>query len=212
MKGLLTEIMDGTKGREVLIIRHGQTILNKENKARGWSDVPLDDVGVKQAVDLGKELQRDSIKLDGIVTSDLLRAAQTSLQISQVMGVPIIGTTKSLRPWNVGDLTGGDAKKAQKVMENYAKHRPNTQVGGSSGESFNVFKHRFLVGMIAILNSNRGLTLGFTSHSRGESILHGWISAGCPETLDIDLKVFVAPAGQPATAQKLIINSPLVLS
>lgn len=210
MKGLvqLGEIED--EGRPVLIIRHGNTHLNSGNKIRAWADVPLDDLGIEQAHDLGEAMLGEGVELDGIFSSDLQRSIQTSFIVSKVTGIPILGVTKDLRPLDVGNLTGTDGEKAHKIIAHHAEHDPDAKIG-ETGESFNVFRHRFIGGFISRLNSHRGLKLGFTSHSRGERILFGWVAAGCPDDLSIDLPTFLEPGEPPATAQLLFINSNLVL-
>lgn len=208
-KGLISLDNEDYPGREVYVIRHGQTKLNAENKIRGWSDVPLDDVGQQQAIELGEALLDEHIELDGIFSSDLLRALQTTLAVSRVTGIPLLGSTKNLRPMDVGDLTGTDGKKAHDIIGEHARNAPDVKVGG--GESFDVFRTRFLTGIIGILNTHRGLRLGLTSHSRGERILHAWIAAGCPDDLSVDLDEFLRKGEEPATAQQLFINSNLVL-
>jgi hypothetical protein len=125
-------------------------------------------------------------------------------------GIPILATTKALRPWDAGKLSGKDGKMVHKIMMELAHKKPDEALG-ETGESFNIFKHRILAGIIGFLNSNRGLRLVFVSHSRGERIMHAWCANDCDENLDIDLEVFGRPGEGTATAQELIINSPLVL-
>lgn len=211
MKGLITQLplKEQSKGRLIYIFRHGQTLLNKEDKIRGWLDIPLDEIGIEEAQDLGFAIKEAGIELDGIYTSDLIRAEQTSLEISKITGIPILGETKILRPWDVGTLSGTDGKKAHEIMSEAARHGPDKEIGG--GESFNIFRHRFLVGVIGILNRHRGLKLALTSHSRGERIMHAWIAAGCPDDLSVDLDEFLARGEDTATAQELIIDCPLIL-
>lgn len=210
MEGLVSMEKDEPVGREVLILRHGQTLANKDDVIRGWWDIPLDDVGIEQAHDLGEALLAENVELDGLYSSDLQRSVHTSLIVSKITGIPLLGITKDLRPWDVGDLTGTDGKKAHKIMTDYARHKPDEAL--ANGESFTSFKTRFLGGLIARLNSNRGLKIGFTSHSRGERILHGWVAAGCPDDLEVDLDVFLAEGEGTATAQQLFITSNLVLT
>ena len=208
-KGLISLDNEDYPGREVYIIRHGQTKLNAADKIRGWSDVPLDEVGIEQAHDLGEAMLAEGIELDGIFTSDLQRSIQTSSIVSKITGIPLLGLTKDLRPLDVGDLTGTDGAKAHAIISEYARNDPDGKIGG--GESFNVFRHRFIGGLIARLNSHRGLKLAFCSHSRGERILHAWVAAGCPDDMSVDMEVFLAKGEEPATTQQLFISSNLVL-
>lgn len=210
MKGLITELDEKKQpeGRSIWILRHGQTALNAENKIRAWIDVPLDDVGIDQAIELGESMK--GVELDGIYSSDLMRSVQTSLLVSEYSGIPLLGTTKSLRPLDVGTFSGTDGEKAHKIIAEHAKHNPDGQIGG--GESFNVFKYRVLGGIIGMLNSNRGLKLGFVAHSRTERLLHAWCAADCPSDLSIDMDVFLEMGEGTATANELLINCPQVLT
>lgn len=211
MKALIHPTKEKINGRKVVIIRHGTTLANEQDVIRGWWDLPLVDKGLEEAQELGEIMKKSGIELDGIFTSDLLRSVQTTLEISRATGIPLLGTTKVLRPWDVGKLTGTDGKAAHKVMSTMAKKSPDEAVG-ETGESFNIFRHRFLGGLIGLLNSHRGLKLGFTSHSRGERILHAWVAEGCPDDLSIDLDTFLAEGEPPASAQELVIDCSLVLS
>lgn len=197
-----------TNGRSVWILRHGQTALNAQNKIRGWLDVPLDETGVEQAIALGESMK--GIELDGIFTSDLMRSVQTSLLVSQYSGIPILGTTKTLRPLDVGTLSGTDGEKVHKVISENARKDPQGEIGG--GESVDIFRYRILGGIVGMLNSNRGLKIGFVSHSRGERALHAWVAAGCPEDLSWDVDVFLEKGEETASASELFITCPLVLS
>jgi broad specificity phosphatase PhoE len=211
MQGILTQLppKEQPNGRVAWIIRHGQTKLNAEDKIRSWLDIPLDEVGEEQAHELGETLRDDGVELDGLICSDLLRTEQTGIIVSRETGIPILGTTKILRPWNVGTFSGQDGKMVHKMMMECVHNDPDKEIGG--GESFNQFKFRILTGIIGILNAHRGLKLGLVSHSRGERILHAWCAAGCPEDLEIDIDVFGAKGEGTATASELIINCPLVL-
>lgn len=211
MQGLVKQQKEQERGRTVWVIRHGQTKLNAEDKIRSWIDVPLDDEGIEQAHELGVSLRKKGIEMDGMFSSDLLRSVQTALIVSEETGIPLLGTTKCLRPWDAGKLSGKDGPTVHKVMMELAENRPD-ELLGENGESFNIFKHRLLAGAIGILNNNRGLRLGLVSHSRGERILHAWEAAGCPDDMEVDLEEFGRKGEGTATSQELIINSSLVLS
>lgn len=210
MKGLIKTLSEKEQpeGRSVWILRHGQTKLNAENKIRAWIDCSLDDVGIEQAIELGEAMKK--VELDGIFTSDLMRSVQTSLLVSEHSGIPILGTTKSLRPLDVGTLSGTDGAKAHEIIARHVRNAPDEEIGG--GESIDIFRYRILSGIIGMLNSNRGLKLGFVSHSRGERALHAWVAAGCPEDLSWNEDVFLEEGGGTATANELLITCALVLT
>ncbi len=65
----------------IYLVRHGQTAWNKEEIFRGRTDVPLDEIGLKQA-ELAGEFFKD-MKIEGIYSSPLSRALQTAERITQ---------------------------------------------------------------------------------------------------------------------------------
>lgn len=62
----------------LVLVRHGESRWNLENRFAGWVDVPLSEKGIKEAIDCAKDLQ--SFDFDVAFTSKLTRA-QTTLFI-----------------------------------------------------------------------------------------------------------------------------------
>ncbi|MBQ9061557.1 MAG: histidine phosphatase family protein [Eubacterium sp.] len=60
------------------LIRHGQTVKNKENVLQGRSNSPLNEVGRQQAEAAGEMLKAAGISFDKVYTSPLIRAVQTA--------------------------------------------------------------------------------------------------------------------------------------
>lgn len=60
----------------LVLIRHGQSIWNAENKFTGWTDVGLSEKGIKEAQDAGKKLE--DVAFDVVHTSALIRAQKTA--------------------------------------------------------------------------------------------------------------------------------------
>lgn len=60
----------------ISFIRHGRTSWNADRRLLGWTDIGLDGVGERQAVDLGRRL--DITSYDRVITSDLSRATATA--------------------------------------------------------------------------------------------------------------------------------------
>ncbi|MDE7207640.1 MAG: histidine phosphatase family protein [Lachnospiraceae bacterium] len=86
------------------IVRHGETLLNRLNRAQGWSDSPLTDNGKKAAIELGNAFQ--DIKLSAAYTSDTVRAAETARLILSNSGNDNVKvqTDKRLREWCLGSM------------------------------------------------------------------------------------------------------------
>lgn len=84
------------------IVRHGQTLLNSLDRAQGWADSPLTEVGKQMAADIGHKLT--GIDFDAVYTSDMLRAVQTAeliLEAGEKNCVPIKKDVR-LREWCLG--------------------------------------------------------------------------------------------------------------
>ena len=64
------------------IVRHGRTSYNNREITQGQLDVPLDEVGIKQARDAGNALKGE--QFDCVYTSDLSRTIQTATEIIQL--------------------------------------------------------------------------------------------------------------------------------
>ena len=189
--------------RKCVIIRHGQTRLNVSDKIRGWSDIGLDETGFEQAEKLGRKLKNSGI--DMLIASDLTRTLQTAACISKESGIPLLATTLALRPWNVGDYTAKPGKEVHPIMMDFAENKPDENI--PNGESFNSFKYRVIMGVIAFLNEYEGKTIGFVAHHRNDRILRGWYEAGCPDDLEIDFEHFSQFGIEPGTYDILEIES-----
>lgn len=63
---------------KLVLVRHGESLWNKENKFTGWTDVELSDKGIKEAIDAGKKLKEDNYNFDIVYTSVLKRSIDTA--------------------------------------------------------------------------------------------------------------------------------------
>lgn len=61
----------------LILIRHGESVWNKENKFTGWTDVGLSSKGIDEAIEAGKFLKEHNIVYDKAYTSVLKRAIDT---------------------------------------------------------------------------------------------------------------------------------------
>lgn len=63
---------------QIYLTRHGQTLLNRTNRAQGWSDALLTEKGHNDAVALGRGLNQQALRFDAAYSSDLTRAITTA--------------------------------------------------------------------------------------------------------------------------------------
>lgn len=71
------------------LIRHGETEWNVTGRWQGHTDVPLNDVGKRQAELLANRIRAEELHFDAIYSSDLSRAYQTAWAIGAAVGVPV---------------------------------------------------------------------------------------------------------------------------
>ena len=79
--------------KKLIMLRHGESVWNKENRFTGWTDVVLSPKGEEEARNAGKILKKNNIKIDIAYTSVLKRANQTlflTLENNDNLGIPVI--------------------------------------------------------------------------------------------------------------------------
>ncbi len=82
---------------KLVLVRHGQSVWNLENKFTGWTDVALSEQGVKEAIEAGKALKEKGYHFDLAFTSVLKRAEDTLDYILKEMGEENIEIKRSWR-------------------------------------------------------------------------------------------------------------------
>jgi 2,3-bisphosphoglycerate-dependent phosphoglycerate mutase len=96
---------------KLVLVRHGQSQWNLENRFTGWVDVPLSPKGEGEAKSAGQKLQ--GMKFDKAYTSDLKRAQNTLRLILEQIGQTNIPTEKdkALNERHYGALQGLNKKE-----------------------------------------------------------------------------------------------------
>lgn len=82
---------------KLVLVRHGQSQWNLENKFTGWTDVALSEQGVREAKEAGRVLKEKDFEFDVAYTSFLKRANDTLDYILEEMGETNIPIKKSWR-------------------------------------------------------------------------------------------------------------------
>ncbi|MFP5253599.1 MAG: histidine phosphatase family protein [Actinomycetes bacterium] len=86
-------------GRRLVLLRHGRTAWNAEGRAQGHADVPLDDVGHRQAAAVAPYVA--SLGPAALWTSDLARARETCSYLERATGLEATSDPR-LREFDVG--------------------------------------------------------------------------------------------------------------
>ena len=82
---------------KLVLVRHGQSMWNLENRFTGWTDVELSEQGIKEAKEAGKVLKEKGYGFDVAYTSVLKRANDTLEYILEELGEQDISVKKSWR-------------------------------------------------------------------------------------------------------------------
>jgi 2,3-bisphosphoglycerate-dependent phosphoglycerate mutase len=104
----------------LVLLRHGESVWNKENKFTGWTDVDLSEKGMAEAREAGKVLKKEGYVFDAAYTSVLKRAIRTLwfvLDELDLMWIPIYNSWR-LNERHYGALQGlNKSEMAQKFGE-----------------------------------------------------------------------------------------------
>ena len=109
---------------KLVLIRHGESVWNKENRFTGFKDVDLSEKGREEAKAAGELLEKEGFVFDVAYTSVLKRAIRTLWTIldeMDLMWIPIVNSWK-LNERHYGDLQGlNKAETAQKFGDDQVK-------------------------------------------------------------------------------------------
>ena len=105
---------------KVVLLRHGESTWNKENRFTGWTDVDLSEKGIEEAHKAGQTLKKEDYTFDIAYTSVLKRAIRTlwiTLDEMDLMWIPVIRNWR-LNERHYGALQGlNKAEMAKKFGE-----------------------------------------------------------------------------------------------
>jgi 2,3-bisphosphoglycerate-dependent phosphoglycerate mutase len=94
--------------KQLVLIRHGESVWNLENRFTGWADVDLTQKGIDQAIAAGKSLKKAGYEFDIAYTSVLRRAIRTLWYVQDemnLMWIPVVHSWR-LNERHYGALTG----------------------------------------------------------------------------------------------------------
>ena len=126
---------------KLVLVRHGQSQWNLENRFTGWVDVSITPLGAQEAERAGKELKAAGLHFDRAFTSELKRAQETLAILLKELGQVGLATDKhvALNERHYGDLQGLDkaetAKKYGDAQVHIWRRSYDIAPPGKSGES-----------------------------------------------------------------------------
>jgi 2,3-bisphosphoglycerate-dependent phosphoglycerate mutase len=103
---------------KLVLLRHGQSQWNLDNRFTGWVDVPLSELGMKEALAAGRLLKDEGFTFDLAYTSVLKRAVKTLWIVLEELDQMWIPVTRS---WRINERMYGGLQGLNKA-ETVAKH------------------------------------------------------------------------------------------
>lgn len=108
----------------LVVIRHGESLWNQENRFTGWVDVDLAEKGINEAIQGGKALKEQKLQFDIVYTSVLKRAIKTMNLVLEQLDqhwLPIVKSWR-LNERHYGELQGlNKSEMAEKHGEDQVK-------------------------------------------------------------------------------------------
>lgn len=147
----------------LLVIRHGETVFNAENRFQGHCDSPLSETGRVQVASLGRRMAK--MKFDALISSDLGRARETASIIATHTG-HAVKTDSRLRERNYGVLEGltvPEIKAAySEVLERFNANDPDYII--PDGESHRQHYERNMAAIEDLRTGKSGSRIALVGH------------------------------------------------
>jgi broad specificity phosphatase PhoE len=179
-------------GPAIYLVRHGKTALDSvdgsHDQFAGWTNVPLDEEGKREAEDIANFLSGRGISY--VFSSDLARALETAETFLKREDVPL-EISPAFRSWNLGKIEGKSEKEVHPLIENLVRKKQDYVPQG--GESFNQFLQRFLPKLREVVQDveqERLGTIAIFTHSHNLKAAQAWCDAGMKD-LTIDENSFL---------------------
>ena len=153
----------GDKSTKIVLVRHGETRWNVEQRIQGQGDSPLTEAGIEQARAIGRRLAREHF--DRLVASDLGRAMQTASEIGALTRHAVVADAR-FRERHFG---AGEGMTYREIDERFPgafsrvrEVDPDFAIPG--GESRRRFHERVVAGLEALAEEHRGEALVVVTH------------------------------------------------
>jgi probable phosphoglycerate mutase len=148
---------------QLVLVRHGETAWNRETRIQGHTDIPLSELGLWQAEQVGRALADEG--LHAIYTSDLLRAADTARAIGRHAGLPV-QVDEALRERHFGRFEGltHDEIMTTHPEEGRRWRERDPSYGPVGGETLTDFYERVITAGQRLAAQHPGQTIALVAH------------------------------------------------
>ena len=160
-----------TEPTRITAIRHGETAWNADTRIQGHLDIPLSDVGRRQAERLAQALSDEPIT--AIYASDLTRAWETAQYVARALGKEVI-EEKGLRERSFGEFEGKTFAEIETLLPEqslrWRKRDPGFAPAG--GESLIVLRKRVLDAAERLAAKHPGELIAMVGHGGVMDVLY----------------------------------------
>jgi broad specificity phosphatase PhoE len=146
---------------ELLLVRHGETDWNRDQRFQGHADPPLNETGRAQARALADDLAAE--RIDAIYTSDLARARETAELIAERAGVPFV-LEPQLREVDVGEWQGLTRLEIAERFPAGMRNWNERGHGWERGETYEQLTERVLEALERIVRRHPGERVVVVGH------------------------------------------------
>ncbi|MGI6344258.1 MAG: histidine phosphatase family protein [Bacillota bacterium] len=175
----------------VVLIRHGETRQNRAGIMQGRMDVPLSDVGQRQAEALGRHLG-SKYRLDRLYSSQLLRAQMTAKAIQRHQDCELV-ICPELREIDVGRWQGLSYRQAREQFpdEWAALETDPWNMQRPAGESYREVSQRVLAWLTETVEraADRQQTVAIVTHGMPVRAILAHALGACPVAIGLALTV-----------------------
>jgi broad specificity phosphatase PhoE len=167
----------------IFLIRHGETLWNREQRCQGFTDIELSDKGVEQAHRLARHLGKTA-KLSAVYSSDLSRARKTAEIIAEEQKL-VVRTDPRLREMNQGKIEGNKLYEMlahyPALLEHWMKEPADAVM--PDGESITQLQTRAWQAFEEIIELHKDETIAVVAHNLCNTMI-------LCKILDLDLNKF----------------------
>lgn len=168
----------------ILMIRHGESLANKEGRFAGHSDYDLSELGHEQARRAGEYI-KNNYKVDAVFASDLKRAFNTGVPTAKQFGLEVVADA-GLRELFVGEWETLHhlevAKRFPKEFDVWMNDFSNARCPG--GESIRELHDRIVPVILRLAKENDGKTIVIATHSTPVRAFECYAMGLPPERID----------------------------
>lgn len=164
---------------KLILIRHGESIWNAENRFTGWTNVELSEKGELEALEAGKLLSK--INIDSVHTSDLIRAQKTAeiiMKNNEVSKDFVTYEDFRLNERNYGELQGLNKKETAEKHGSEQVHiwRRSYDIAPPGGESLKMTAERtipyFIEEILPELEAGKNILVSAHGNSLRSIVMH----------------------------------------